>query len=258
MSGLKIPNFQKGSILTLEMLEALKELSAGWGRLEYKGYADGILSGCQVTMSDNVLYVNEGILIYREELYFIQEKIVVPYQWQEGWQALRVYIEDISDEKNFREGKIQILLSKDLEAQENTIELCRFYLQEGANLRNEYRDFNDFATNYDTVNEIYAKWSAYGESSVSIRLLKEFVKEVEKKKSTNVHDILIVQQIKNAGGKTITREAITYYLNSRLDKNNIYYTNLEVYQGLQEILKEIQSGVREVRKETRNRRMIVE
>lgn len=258
MTGLKIPKFQKGSILTMEMLEALKDLSAGWGRLEYKGYADGVLSGCEVTMSENIIYVQNGMLVYREELYFIQEKIMVPYQWQEGWQALKVQIEDGSNERNFKEGKLQIILTEDMTHQDNTIELCRFYLQKGASLRNEHRDFNDLATNYDTVNEIYANWSAYGEASVSIRLLRQFVREAEKKNSNNMQDVLMIQQIKNAGGKTITRESLVYYLNIRLQNNKEQYTNLEIYEGLQKVLNEMQSQTTEVKREIRNRRMIIE
>lgn len=258
MTGLKIPKFQKGSILTMEMLEALKDLSFGWARLEYKGYANGILLGCEVTMSEDVLYVQEGILIYKEEPYFIQEKVVVPYQWTEGWQTLKVQIEDHSSEKNFREGKLQVILTEDMQPQDNTIELCRFYLQQGAVLRNEHRNFNDFATNYDTVNEIYANWSAYGEPSVSIRLLKKFAEEAQKKNSSNMQDILLIQQIKNAGGKTITRESLIYYLNTRLNDNKAQYTNLEIYEGLQKLLKEMQCETTQVKREIRNRRMIVE
>ena len=68
----------------------------------------------------------------------------------------------------------------------------------------------------------------------------------------------MIQQIKNAGAKTLTRDVVMYYLNTRCNKENTRYTNLEIYEGLQEILHKMQSGKEEVPKETRNRRMIVE
>ena len=48
MAGLKIPIFEKGTVLTHEMLEALKEYAMDISTLNYAGYSDGILSGCEV------------------------------------------------------------------------------------------------------------------------------------------------------------------------------------------------------------------
>lgn len=63
MAGYKIPIFEKGMVLTDEMLESLKAYLADWSRLEYAGYSDGILSGCRVTVSGNMLYVGKGIVL---------------------------------------------------------------------------------------------------------------------------------------------------------------------------------------------------
>ena len=71
MAGIKIPIFESGTVLTQEMLEALKNYAIDLGTLEYAGYADGIISGCEVTMSGNIVYVNRGIVMFSGNLYFI-------------------------------------------------------------------------------------------------------------------------------------------------------------------------------------------
>ena len=57
MAGFKIPVFEKGSVLTHEMLEALKEYSMNINTLNYAGYSDGILTGCEVTMLGNMINI---------------------------------------------------------------------------------------------------------------------------------------------------------------------------------------------------------
>ena len=40
MAGFKIPIFEKGSVLTQEMLESLKGYAVDLGNLSYTGYSD--------------------------------------------------------------------------------------------------------------------------------------------------------------------------------------------------------------------------
>lgn len=89
MAGFKIPIFEKGSVLTQEMLEALKGYAVDLGNLSYTGYSDGILSGCQVTMSGNMLYIHKGMLIYGQRLYFLSKEMNIVVNPGKQWQVLR-------------------------------------------------------------------------------------------------------------------------------------------------------------------------
>lgn len=240
MAGIKIPVFEKGAVLTHEMMEALKDYAVNMGTLSYSGYADGILSGCEVTMSDNIIYVNKGIVVYRSELYFLSKEMKMMAHPGTDWQVLKLCAGNMSKDRNFIIRELRLELTDDQQENMNDIEICRFRLQNGSRLRNKYRNFQDLCTEYDTVNEIYAKWSSYSKSSISNRILKEFAKEAMTKKMQNPQDICFIQQILALDSRTINRDTIVFYLNTRLGKGEAEMTNMDIYRGLQEVLQNIQ------------------
>lgn len=254
MAGVKIPVFEKGAVLTHEMLEALKEYTVDISGLRYQGYADGILSGCEVVMSENMIIVKRGIVVFNQQLYLLPATMAVMVNPGRDWQILKLCIGNMSKDKNFMVAELRLELTNDSQEYPNKIELCRFRLQDGARLRNKYRNFQDLCTEFDTVIEIYAKWSAYQESSISNRVLKEFAQEAMAKKIQNPQDICFIQQILALDGNTLNRDAIVFYLNTRLGKSNSEMTNQDIYTGLQEVLKMIQMGGESVGVNTMQRR----
>ena len=253
MAGFKIPVFESGTVLTQEMLETMKNYAIDLGNLEYAGYEDGIISGCEVTMSGNYICVNRGIIKYAGNIYFLPQEFRVMINAGNDWQILRLYVGSMSREQNFLIGELHLELTSEQEAAANKIEICRFRLQNGAMLRNSYRDFADLSTEFDTVNEIYAQWSGYQCKTISPRILKEFAKGLRRKALHNMHDFIFLQQIMALDGKSLTREAIQYYISER---QNIPYkelTNMEIYRALNDILR---SGMsREARPMTGQREM---
>lgn len=237
MAGFKIPVFEQGTVLTQEMLEILKNYAIDLATLEYAGYGDGIISGCQVSMSGNMIYVGRGIIKYAENIYFLPNGFKVAANAGNQWQVLRIHIGSMSRDANFMIGEMHLELSSELEAASNKIEICRFRLQGGALLRNEYRDFNDLSTEFDTINEIYAQWSGYQCNSISNRVLMEYAKELQKKHTQNILDSLFVQQIMMLNGETMTRNAILFYISQRLNRPYREMGNEEIYKALLEILR---------------------
>jgi len=77
MVGKRIPLFNRGNILTKEMLDALKDYAVRSSELAYVGYSDGILKGCNITTKDNLITINKGILIFNETAYYIHEPISI-------------------------------------------------------------------------------------------------------------------------------------------------------------------------------------
>ncbi len=243
MAGFKIPIFESGTVLTQEMLETMKMYAIDLGTLEYAGYSDGIISGCEVTMIGNLLYVSRGIVMYAGNLYFLPKEMKVVINPGNDWQILRLQIGSMSRDKNFMIGELQLELTSEITSAPNKIEICRFRLQNGAILRNQYRDFQDLNTEFDTINEIYAQWSGYQTQSISSRVLMEFVKEARKKNLQNQIDIMFIQQIMNLNGKTMNRDAILFYISSRMGRPYKEMNNMEIYRALCEILRTSGNGI---------------
>lgn len=237
MAGFKIPVFERGTVLTQEMLETLKSYAIDLATLEYAGYEDGIISGCQVSMLGNMIYVNRGIIKYAGNIYFLPCEFKVMANTGNQWQVLRMHVGSMSRDTNFMIGELNLEISSELSAATNKIEICRFRLQGGAVLRNQYRDFNDLSTEFDTINEIHAQWAGYQCKSISNRVLMEYAKELQKKNSQNIHDVIFIQQIMMLNGKTMARNAILYYISRRLNRPQKEMSNEDIYKALQDILK---------------------
>ena len=259
MAGFKIPVFESGTVLTQEMLETMKNYAIDLGTLNYAGYEDGIISGCEVTMSGNCLYVGRGIIKFAGNIYFIPQEFKVMINSGNDWQILRIHVGSLSRDKNFLIGELHLELTSEMNAAANKIEVCRFRLQNGAMLRNCYRDFGDLNTEFDTINEIYAQWSGYKSKSISLRILHEFAKEARKKNFQNIQDVVFLQQIMALDGKTMARDAIQYYVSQRLNHPYREMTNMEIYRAFSEILRTgDQRGNRPVMGQREMRRIIVD
>ena len=113
----------------------------------------------------------------------------------------------MSRTQNYLIGDIQLTITTDLQDNPNRIEICRFRLQNGALLRNQYRDFNDLSTEFDTINEIYAQWSGYEKNTISNRVIREFAKEAMRKGVQNTQDLSFIQQILLLDHKSMNRDA---------------------------------------------------
>ena len=259
MAGFKIPVFENGTVLTQEMLNAMKANILDSEQLPYINYANGILSGCEVSMSGNMVYVHEGIVIFQRNLYFLSKEMKITVRPSQDWQVLRFHIGNVNQNKNFMIGEMQLELSDHLQGNENEIEICRFRLQNGALLRNSYRNFQDMGTEFDTVNEVYAQWSGYQESSVSFRVLCEFAKEALKGTISDQLDIMMVHQILNLNGTTMNRQALQFYVANRTGREYRQLSNMDIYRGLQEILRMMQGASQSTNMRSReNRRILVD
>lgn len=121
------------------------------------------------------------------------------------------------------------------------MELGRFKLKNGAKLRTEYINFTDMSTEYDTVNIINAPYAAYKESSISPQILRNFGKAAF---TTNLVSALDTSfcMICLQNKETIERELILNYISSRLNLEMREYSNKEIYDKLNTILKSMKEG----------------
>ena len=242
MAGIKIPVFESGCVLTHEMLETLKNYSMDFSGLTFDGFSNGIVSGCRVSMQGNTISVDRGIIKYENRIFLIPAGMKAVVTPGNEWHILQFNIDNINRENNFLTCNVQLDISTDSQNSGSKIEICRFRLQGGAQLRNQYQDYNDLNTEYDTVNEIYAKWSGYQKETVSVRILEEFAKEAIHKGVQNPQDVAMIQQILTLCGKSINRDCLQFYISSRLSRPYKELSNLEIYKSLGEVLRNLRTN----------------
>lgn len=241
MAEIKIPVFESGCVLTREMLDLMQNLSLDLSWLSLAGYSDGIVSGCQVSMTDNVISVERGIVKHGDHVFFVPAYMNAVVAPGNEWHVLQFRFGEAVREDNFLVRKLTLEIADHVNGGPDALEVCRFRLQTGAHLRNQYRDFNDLNTEYDTINEIYAKWSGYGKETVSVRVLNCFAKEALKRGVQLPQDEAFIQMILNLGGRSMARDSIQFYLSTRLAKPYKEMTNMEIYTGLGEVLRNLRS-----------------
>ena len=110
MVGRKLPVFQKGKILTKEMLQSLRDYVVCEGETAYRDYADGILYGCQVTATQDVITVHPGAIVMAGVVYYLTEAISVEYAPANQWMILKIRAGEQSISENFELFGLEIVL----------------------------------------------------------------------------------------------------------------------------------------------------
>lgn len=237
----KYPLFNSGRLLKIEMLEELRDFPRGFFDAQFKGYSDGIISGCSLEVSDNYIRILKGIIKYDGVIYLINKESKIEYTCNNKLMILKVKFLPEMLENDFRINSTEISLTENLEFEENEMEICRFKLRVGAKLRINHKDFADLSTEYDTVNTIYAPYAAYGESSLNPEILRRFGREALSCNLSEAWDIafaMLCVQCK----ETIQKEIIVSYLVNKLGIEKKEYGNEELYDYLLEVLRSVKDG----------------
>lgn len=255
----KTPIFNSGTVLTKDMMEAMKSYAVNMGRLSYLGYSDGVLKGCNLSVNEDLITISPGIILYFGEPILINEKIHLEYK---ATNSCKIVIARIGEEEMTQDyimRKVQFKLINEDELNFQDIELARFTLQQGARLRNHYKDFYDISTDYNTLCIAYAKWSAYERSSISYEVLRKYAEEASKAGLSDAIDQCFIQLIYRGNGTSLHRGIIESYINSKLNKTTANASAYELYQCLTECLKQIQSGKQSgANRPLSNRRIILD
>lgn len=258
MTGYKIPIFQRGGLLTQEMLDVMKQYMTGIAVCSYEGYSDGILSGMQIKVSEGIITIGRGLIKYGDALLVMQECVTVPIPEHNELQLVKLCIHDKEIGAEFETIEMDIVVDNRIEKKRNEIEICRMHLQHGARLRSDYESFQDMNTTYDTIQVIDADWAAYKRAGIHPQVLEQFAKEAGKIQRKEAADICFLQQIFGTGGYSCPRDLIEFYLSEKLGKKQDEYTNQELYQGLCNVLQQLKTGDRVRERPKGTRRMIVD
>jgi hypothetical protein len=248
----KYPQFERLHILRTEALCSIRDRAFDTFPLLFENYGEGIINGCRLITTSNLITLGEGIILHNHFLYLIKSPMNVEYSPTEEYMAMKLIFEPQLETENFVQRNISIILTPDLNLSENEMELCRFKLKKGAVLRTNYTDFFDRATEFDTVNVINVPYAAIGGSTLSPEIIYDFAAEAK--------NFLLDFEDYNfcfaaLSKKVLTAEQIAFYIENRLKiELPAPLTNQMLFENLCLILQEIKSGRRREIIGTRRRR----
>ena len=192
------------------------------------------------TTRDSIL-LNEGIIVYEGQMFLIKEPMQINYYPTNTTTVLKVHFSEQIRDGSFTYREIELMLSGSAERRKGEIELCRFKLQEEARLRYEYQDFEDRDTEFDTLNIIYADFSARGGSTLAPDILQDFSREMLSAGELAEVDRCVCLQLL-AQDRPMNREMLVAYIQGRNGRSMADTSNHAIYMELVKILKEVKEG----------------
>ena len=73
----EVPDLEKGFILKRSMLLALSDAAILTNELLRKGYADGILSGCELSVTEDTIVLNSGLIFLEQQIFMLKNSLSV-------------------------------------------------------------------------------------------------------------------------------------------------------------------------------------
>lgn len=230
-----IPDMEKGIILKRSMLVSITDASFLVNDYMRTGYANGILSGCQLTTTKDTISLNKGLILFEGEIFMIKNPMTIAYKPTNTTMVMKLCFSNEMRDADCIYREADIILTEQIKPQTGELELCRFKLQEGAKLRWEYQSFEDMNTEFDTLNLIYAPYAAAFQSTLSPQVTKYFAREMLQLSTISEFDALFCIQIL---GQTepVTKEALQKYLEWKKEEPLRESSNIELYRELVKIL----------------------
>ena len=174
------PLFGQNRILKKELLWSLRDCSFAQLQLRYQDYGQGFLQGCTVQVCGEELTVGPGMIKQGSFIFLLTEEERIPYGPKGEVQHLRLRIQEDRSSQDYVAYRAGASLETGGADEGAAFELCRFFLRDGARLRDRYTSFADMGTAYDTVDLTHAAWGGLGGRSVApavTRYLAELILE---------------------------------------------------------------------------------
>lgn len=229
------PIFEHKNLLKKDMLDELRDYPLSLSQMHFAGYGDGILEGCGLSWEKDVLYLGTGLIWYQGNIYRMEEICHLKCPPTDQLTYLKVRFADTDYKRGWRNGIGEIMLNTE-PVESGEMELGRFRLQEGARLRTVYENFEDYQTEYDTVNRIHVPYAGPGGAGLWPQLLKIYAQELLETGTKDIHDVSFAMTVLAAEGK-VSLGCIRWYLIRSGDEAKEQMSNGEYYRKLLNILK---------------------
>lgn len=246
----KYPLFKKNEILEKSMLDLLRDNPMEIINLLFQDYSDGVLSGFNfsIDLEVNELILEPGILKFDGKIFWEKDTIKIPFPKVEDHYIVKFKLKCYSEEKKYykRNGEIKTEIGNNVNKDE--LELVRFVMREGAELRNNYEKFEDLSREYNTLQVIDMKYSSKHKSGTLNPLITSFWGiEAMERENLSAEDYVFSSVCLNG---LVERNIISLYISRKLRVETREYTNREMYDELSKILDNLGSarsvGVRRI------------
>lgn len=224
------PLFERNRILKKELMWSLRDYSFTHIQLEYQTYADGIIKGCEIEVREKELVVGKGIVKYDGFIYLITEEMRIAYEPTEQLEILKMKMEVDKRSEDFIAYRITLFLDNNPVKKEGELEVCRFKLRCGSRLRSQYKDFEDMATDFDTVNVIEADWGGVSGKTISPSVTGYFAENVLAESGSLPEDVSFAYLCLNQR-EAVSRKVLEHYINTRLGTKEEYSEKYRSHRG---------------------------
>jgi hypothetical protein len=230
------PVFTKGRVLKKESIEYLRDFPYDLASLACDNYSDGILSGFSISSSgDGHIHISKGSLKYQEDIIVVPDKTIMMVESEYGeFLYTKIAIGKSSETEDFIIRPIELKIDTHAVSAENEIELGRFCLHRGAELRCTYTSFDDLRTVNDTMDLTHIPYAGYEAPTLHPRVMKEYAKEILKA-SHEPADIAFALMCLNTG--VVHKTSIQWHIASKKpERTYVDFAFPELYDKLLELL----------------------
>lgn len=249
------PIFEHKNLLKKDMLDELRDYPLSLSRMYFSEYGDGIMQGCELSWENDVLSLKPGLIHYGGNIYRMEKPYPLKCPATGQLTYLKVHFATIDYERGRQGGVGEILLSND-PPESGEIELGRFQLQEGARLRTVYENFEDYQTEYDTVNRIHVPYVQTDGAGLWPQLLRAYARELLETGTTDVHDVGFAMTLLGAGGH-VSHECVAWYVHRAGDFDQEKISNADCYKALLTVLKNRKNGGNGWKHQEGNRKQMI-
>jgi hypothetical protein len=222
------------------MLENLRDFPREFSDILFQNFSDGVLAGVELVVDQNTITITRGIIKHRKKIYLLKEDHSIAYSQTNKEMLIKVRFSPEIETGDFYLNQSLIVLDENPVAAGTELELGRFKLQEGAQLRSDYVDFYDFGTEFNTINIIHLPFAGRRESTMNPLVTQYFAKVLLANLTENPLDISFAMQCLNR--ERVERDLIIFYLSGRLGIPYRQYSNGEIYKYLTLIIRETDGG----------------
>ncbi len=249
------PKFTKGRILKLDMLENLRDYSRDTLDILTSNLSDGIIEGIEPIVNEDTITFTKGIVKHKGNIYIINEKVSISYGATEVEALIKLVFINNEEEPDYKVQNVKIILDKNTNVLENEIELGRFKLKDGAYLRTDYKDLDDYTTEFNTINIINVKYANIDTYTLSPSFMRKYGNEILVTKTKEIWDVNF--GIACINSSKMSRKVILNYINVRLNEDNTLLSNYELHHKLTIILNKVREENYFVNNKKRERRTIL-
>ncbi|MCI9079890.1 MAG: hypothetical protein HFH68_13405 [Lachnospiraceae bacterium] len=249
MQEYRKPLFHKGRVLKKEGLEALRDFPSGFAETYMAGWADGILAGFDISYKKGndgkgQVVASAGAVWHKGNIILSDEEIF-PFEEFDRQIIIKLYILPVLNTEDFEIYPLEIRMEMEEENSGGGLELGRFRLSQGARLRKEYQDMQDFHTAYNTLDITNVPYAGPGGITVSPVLLKVFARMVFSSRTSRESDISFALMC--LGSQPVPRECLLQYISHRLGTAYREMEHSEIYKCLVQIAGTGNGGSRQTR-----------